>query len=65
MNTPTVISQWRLFFMQYKEKKMAKSDVGVADVAAGTAIVGLGMVHWLINILFPIAVIIIMLKSCS
>ena len=44
---------------------MAKSDVGVADVAAGTAIVGLGIVHWLINILFPIAVIIIMLKSCS
>ena len=40
---------------------MSNNDVGIADVA----VVGLGVVHWLINILFPIAVIIIMLKSCS
>ena len=40
---------------------MSSNNVDIADVA----VVGLGIVHWLINILFPIAIIIIMLKSCS
>ncbi len=44
---------------------MANNDLSATDVALGTAVVGLGIVHWLISILFPIAIIIIMLKSCS
>lgn len=48
-----VVFLWRYF--------MSSNNVDIADVA----VVGLGIVHWLINILFPIAIIIIMLKSCS
>lgn len=48
---------WRSF--------MSSNNVDIADAVANTATVGLGIVHMLINILFPIAVIILMLKSCS
>ncbi len=44
---------------------MSSNNVDIADAVANTATVGLGIVHMLINILFPIAVIILMLKSCS
>ena len=44
---------------------MSNNNVDGVDVAIGAAVVGLGIVHWLVNILFPIAVIILMLKSCS
>ena len=32
---------------------MANNDLSATDVALGTAVVGLGIVHWLISILFP------------
>ena len=44
---------------------MSNNNVDGVDVAIGAAAVGLGIVHWLVSILFPIAVIILMLKSCS